>query len=73
MPIFDVCTAGFQLGELVARVASGEEIILTKDGEPMARLAPILKPARRFGGLKDQIWMADDFDRPLDDFAVQPT
>lgn len=72
MPIIAVCNSRSRLDELVARVAAGEEILLTEDGKPMARLPPILKPTRRIGGLKDQIWMADDFDRPLDDFAGQP-
>lgn len=26
------------------------------------------KLKREFGGLKGQIWMSDDFDKPLDDF-----
>jgi len=30
--------------------------------------APAVRPPFQFGCMKGQIWMADDFDAPLDDF-----
>jgi len=60
-----------QLGELVADAMRGEEVIIAKDGEPIARLQP-LAPMRlrpRFGSAQGKIEMAPDFDVPLDDFA----
>jgi antitoxin (DNA-binding transcriptional repressor) of toxin-antitoxin stability system len=60
-----------QPGELVAGAMRGEEVIIIKDGEPIARaqsVAPIpLSP--RFGSAQGKIEMAPDFDAPLDDFA----
>jgi prevent-host-death family protein len=52
------------LSRLVARAAAGEEIVIAKAGEPMARLVayePNREP-RQFGRLKGKIWIADDFD-----------
>ena len=46
--------------------------MLTRDGKPVATLAPEPEaPGRRpslSGAMKGQIWMSDDFDEPLDDF-----
>lgn len=56
---------------LVARAEAGEEIIVRRGDEPVAKLVgytPPTKP-RRPGRLKGQIWMADDFDEPLEEFA----
>jgi prevent-host-death family protein len=53
--------------DLVDRAAAGEEIIIAVDGVPRARLIPLAEeqPLRRPGGLRGQIWVADDFDDPL--------
>ncbi len=57
------------LSKLVDRVAAGEEIIITKNGVPKARLVPIPQTkGKRVPGLgKGKIWIADDFDDPLPD------
>lgn len=61
--------------ELVKRVKNGDEIVITEAAIPVARLIaiPSSKPSkgkRQFGTLRDQlIYMADDFDAPLEDFA----
>lgn len=61
-----------QLSELVERVQAGEEIIISSEGKPAVKLVPIIDlpplTERRFGGLKGKIWIADDFDAPLEDF-----
>jgi prevent-host-death family protein len=56
-----------RLSELVDRAAEGEEIVIAKAGTPMARLVPLppAPPKRTPGLLKEQIWVADDFDDPL--------
>ncbi len=58
------------LKELVRRATRGEDVILTEEGRPVARIIPIrAKPVRRqFGSWKGQIEIADDFDAPLEDF-----
>jgi len=57
------------LSRLLQRVAAGEEIVITRGGEPVARLVPIENGARkRVLGLDEgKIWIADDFDAPLPD------
>jgi prevent-host-death family protein len=55
-----------QLSSLVDRAAAGAEIIIAKNGRPMAKLVPIRDQARRRPGrAKGKIWMAADFDAPL--------
>jgi prevent-host-death family protein len=56
------------LSELVEAAAGGEEIVITKHGKPMARLAPVApdKPRKReLGCWRGMIWTAPDFDQPL--------
>ena len=53
------------LSRLVDRVAEGEEIVIARNGEPVARLTPVKAAARRPGRLKGRIRMAADFDAPL--------
>jgi prevent-host-death family protein len=56
-----------QLSRLVERAKRGEDIVIAKNGQPVARLVPIedrLKP-RVAGSMRGQIWIADDFDAPL--------
>ncbi len=55
------------LSRLLEEVAAGGEVIISKAGKPIARLVPLAtkEPICRFGALKGQLWMADDFDAPL--------
>ena len=55
------------LSRLLARVAAGEEVIISKAGRPIARLVPIRarQPKRIPGQDEGRIWIADDFDAPL--------
>lgn len=40
MPSYNVAQAKTHLSEILARVAEGEEILLTRRGKPVARLVP---------------------------------
>jgi prevent-host-death family protein len=53
-----------KLSSLVERAAKGEEIVIAKNGEPMARLVRYesAKGRRVPGCGKGKIWIADDFD-----------
>jgi antitoxin (DNA-binding transcriptional repressor) of toxin-antitoxin stability system len=61
-----------RLPELIEQLQPGEEIVITRDQTPVARLVGEAKPAarpRRFGTQKGTIlYMAPDFDAPLEDF-----
>jgi prevent-host-death family protein len=57
-----------QLSSLVEMAAAGEEIIIAKNGKPMAKLVALrARPLRKPGRLKGKIWMSDDFDAPMPD------
>ena len=57
-----------QLSSLVDQAAAGAEIIIAKNGKPMANLAPVReRPLRKPGRFKGKIWMSDDFDAPMPD------
>ena len=60
-----------QLSKLVEKASKGESFIIAKAGKPMVKVVPIeakKKPKlKRFGFLKGQIKVPDDFDRMYDD------
>lgn len=55
------------LSSLVERAAKGEEFIIAKGDQPMARLIPLAKRGvrRAPGGWEGRMEIADDFDAPL--------
>jgi prevent-host-death family protein len=67
--IYNLYDAKTRLSELVDRAAAGEEIVIAKNGRPLARLGPVPaeKPNRSPGGWEGMVWIADDFDAPLPD------
>jgi PIN domain nuclease of toxin-antitoxin system/antitoxin (DNA-binding transcriptional repressor) of toxin-antitoxin stability system len=55
------------LSQLLARVEAGEEIILARGKEPIAKLVPF-RPAptkRRFGALRGRLSIGPEFFEPL--------
>jgi antitoxin (DNA-binding transcriptional repressor) of toxin-antitoxin stability system len=63
--------AAEQLTSLIDEARSGSEVVITEDRKPAVRLIliPEDKPRPKFGNAKDVlIFMADDFDAPLDEF-----
>jgi prevent-host-death family protein len=73
--IVNIHEAKTHFSKLLARVSTGEEIVIAKAGKPVARLLPILPATskRRVPGIdKGKIWMAKDFNtmskRELDDW-----
>jgi len=56
------------LSRLLDDVAAGEEILITRRGEPAARLvAPSIGAPRAFGVDRGRFVIPEDFDAPLDD------
>lgn len=63
--------AQVRLREIVAGLQPGEQVVLVEQGRPMATLvgAPRTTWPCKAGTAKDKIlWIAPDFDAPLDDF-----
>lgn len=63
-----------RLAELIDRAAAGEEIIISQDGRPMARLVPMpAKPARRPGAWAHLRGRIDDdaLLEPMDEADLQ--
>ncbi len=61
-----------KLGELIHGLAAGEEVVITENDQPVARLVaagPRRREPRRPGTLKGTVlYMAPDFDEPLEEF-----
>jgi prevent-host-death family protein len=54
------------LSELLRRVAAGEEVIITRSGEPVAVLVPPPRRGERvFGADRGRFEVPADFDAPL--------
>lgn len=59
------------LSRLLERVAAGDEIVITRRGEAVARLVPAERPhARRLGVDRGRWSVPEDFDGPLPDDAL---
>ena len=72
MQQFNIAEAKAHLSELVQKAMMGEEIVIARDNKPQVRIVPIDQPKtkRQFGSGKGSVlYIADDFDAPLDDFA----
>lgn len=69
MQTFNIQDAKAHFSRLVEAASEGEEIVITKAGRPVARLVPITHSSveRKFGALKGQVRIAEDFDAPLPD------
>jgi prevent-host-death family protein len=66
--------AAANFAELLSRVTAGEEVVIAREGRPVARLAPVENgpSRRRIPDLdKGKIWMAPDFDEPLPEFEKE--
>jgi prevent-host-death family protein len=63
----NVHEAKTHLSRLLARVEAGEEVLISRAGQPVARLIPARKPRgrRRAGRFVGKGRIADDFNAPL--------
>ncbi|MGA7980049.1 MAG: type II toxin-antitoxin system Phd/YefM family antitoxin [Chromatiaceae bacterium] len=70
MQSVNVHEAKTHFSKLLEQVQNGDEIIIAKAGQPIARLVaykPIAQAVSCMGAMAGEIWMAEDFDLPLDD------
>lgn len=58
------------LRNLVEAALNGEEVIITKNNQPVIKLTPVspVKKPRQPGSAKGLVIISDDFDEPLEDF-----
>ncbi len=69
---FNIHAAKTQFSKLVERAEAGEEILIARAGRPVARLAPLARPARRVpGGAEGAIVVHDDFNARLPDEVLR--
>jgi len=59
------------LSHLLRRVAEGEEIVIRRGREPVARLVPMGPPLRRTGQLRGILTVPEDFDSPLPESVLE--
>ena len=71
MTTLNLDEAQAHLREIVARLQPGEEIILTDNGQPLAKLVRTERTSWpcKAGSAKDKIlWISPDFDAPMEEF-----
>ena len=70
MHTIDVNQAQQHLPELIEETINGDEVVITKSGQPVVKLVPITKTnnQRLCGTAKGLIKMSDGFEEPLEDF-----
>lgn len=66
----ELAEAESHLAELVQKLETGTEILITSNGRPVARLVAAGEgaPDRAPGSAKGLFTVPDDFDAPLEDF-----
>ena len=67
MKLVNMHAAKTNLSDLVKRALAGEEIVIARDGEPVARLVPVGRPVarRKFGALAGRLRITEAFFEPL--------
>ena len=67
MKSVNIHEAKTHLSRLLAEVEKGEEIVISRAGKPIAKLAPLDAPRRSLGMDRGAFVIPDDFDAPLPD------
>lgn len=65
MRVFNIHEAKTHLSRILERVEKGEEVLIARNGTPIARLSPAHARPRSPGRLAGKIRLGDDFDDPL--------
>jgi prevent-host-death family protein len=68
---FNVHEAKTHFSRILERVATGEEVVISKAGEPVAKVVPLRPKVQRTerGSLRGRIHIPDDFDELPDDLS----
>jgi prevent-host-death family protein len=69
METVNIYDAKTRLSQLVDKAASGEDVVVCRNGKPLVRITRLDAPRRRisFGLLKGKLGIPRDFDAPLPD------
>lgn len=67
MEIFNIHAAKTNLSKLVEQAIHGQEVIIGRNGTPVAKLVPYMEPVqsmkpREFGQWTGKVWYAPDYD-----------
>lgn len=70
MTTVSIKEAQAKLSDIIHRLTPGDEVIITENDLPIARLVPtVSQRQRKLGSLRGTVsFIATDFDAPLDDF-----
>jgi prevent-host-death family protein len=68
---YNVHEAKTHFSRILEQVATGEDVVISKAGEPVAKVVPLRARVKRTGrgSLQGQIRINDDFDELPDDIA----
>jgi prevent-host-death family protein len=67
----NLADAKAHLSELIDDALEGQDVVIARRNVPLVKLV-VLQSAKakpQFGKLKSQIWIAPDFDEPVEDFV----
>jgi prevent-host-death family protein len=69
MEAVNIYEAKTRLSQLVDKAASGEDVVVSRNGKPLVRITQLEATRRRikFGVLKGKVRVAPDFDAALPD------
>ena len=67
MPSIDVNDLKTNLSQILSKVEASEDVVIARDGKPVARLVPYgkIQGKRRFGAMKGRVMVDDRFFDPL--------
>ena len=64
-----IADAKNRLTQLIRSVEEGEEVVITRNGKPVAQLVPLARnrrPAVRLGSLRERVKLHPGWDAPVD-------
>lgn len=69
METVNIYDAKTRFSQLVDKAASGEDVVVSRNGKPLVRITRLEEHKRRikFGVLKGKLTVPEDFDEPLPD------
>lgn len=72
MPVYEIHQAKTHLSRLIAQAQDGIEVLIVRNGNPVARLVPFTKPGvRRFGAMAGRITLDESFFDPLPEDEIE--